>query len=157
MSAKINQNQDKLLLKCIQEWYETNKSFGQIEREQNLAAGTMLQKLNSIQGYRGTRRSIGKWLRNNHKIEVEAVIRETTPVKVATRKRPGRKPTSKKLNEQEKIEKQLMRELEEARKKIARLEAQKKKDDLRLMFYEGQIQEYKKIVRPSQSKKSNTK
>ena len=157
MSEKINQNQDKLLMKCIQEWYETNKSFGQIEREQNLVSGTMLQKLNSIQDYRGTRRSIGKWLRNNHKIGVGAVINETAPVKVATRKRRGRKPTSKKLNEQEKIEKQLLRELEEARKKIERLEAQKKKDDLRIMFYEGQIQEYKKIVKPSQSKKSNTK
>ena len=144
-------------MKCIQEWYETNKSFGQIEREQNLAAGTMLQKLNSIPDYRGTRRSIGKWLRNNHKIGVEVVIKETAPVKVAPKKRPGRKPISKKLNGQEKIEKQLLRELEEARKKIVRLEAQKKKDDLRIMFYEGQIQEYKKIVKPSQSKKSNTK
>ena len=157
MSEKINQNQDKVLLKCIKEWYETNKSFCQIEREQNLASGTMLQKLNSIQDYRGTRRSIGKWLRNNHKIGVEAVINETAPVMVAAKKRPGRKPTSKKLNEQEKIEKQLMRELEEAHKKIERLEAQKKKGDLRIMFYEGQIQEYKKIVKPSASKKSSTK
>ena len=157
MNEKINKNQDEVLLKCIQEWYETNKSFGQIEREQNLASGTMLQKLNSIQDYKGTRRSIGKWLRNNHKIDGEAVIKKTAPVMVCTKKRPGSKPTSKKLNEQEKIEKQLMCELEEARKKIERLEAQKKKDDLRIMFYEGQIQEYKKIVKPSQSKKSNTK
>ena len=157
MSEEINQNQDEVLLKCIQEWYETNKSFGQIEREQNLASGTMLQKLNSIQDYRGTRRSIGKWLRNNHKIGGEAVIKGRAPVMVATRKRPGHKPAAKKLNGQEKIEKQLMRELEEARKKIERLEAQKKKDELRIMFYEGQIQEYKKIVKPSESKKSNTK
>ena len=134
MNEKINQNQDEVLLKCIQEWYETKKSFGQIEREQNLAVGTMLQKLNSIQDYRGTRRSIGKWLRNNHKIGGEAVIKETTQVIVIPKKRRDRKPISKKLNEQEKIEKQLMRELEEARKKIERLEAQKKKDDLRIMF-----------------------
>ena len=156
MNEKINQNQDELLLKCIQEWYETNKSFGQIEREKHLAAGTMIQKLNSIQDYKGTRRSIGKWLRSNHKIGSEVVIKETPPVSVI-KKRPGRKPRPKQLNEQEKIEKQLMRELEEARRKIERLEAQKKRDDLRIMFYEGQIEEYRKIVKPSQSKKSNTK
>lgn len=156
MNEKINRNQDEFLFKCIQEWYETNKSFGQIEREQNLAAGTMLKKLNSIQDYKGTRRSIGKWLRSNHKIGGEGVIKGTTPVPIV-KNRPGRKPRPKQLKEQEKIEKQLMRELEEAHKKIERLEAQKKKDDLRIMFYEGQLQEYRKIVKPSESKKSNTK
>ena len=98
MNEKINQNQDELLLNCIQEWYETNKSFGQIEREKNLAAGTLIRKLNSIQDYKGTRRSIGKWLRSNHKIGSEAVIKGTTPVSIV-KKRQGWKPRPKQLNE----------------------------------------------------------
>lgn len=61
------------------------------------------------------------------------------------------------MTDSDKVERQLMRELEEARKKIARLEAQQKKDLLRRDFLEGQIEEYKKLVKPSQSKKLPTK
>lgn len=57
----------------------------------------------------------------------------------------------------DKIERQLLRELDEARRKIARLEAQQTKDQLRRDFLEGQLEEYRKLVKPSQSKKSNTK
>ncbi|MBD5358758.1 MAG: hypothetical protein HDR88_17510 [Bacteroides sp.] len=50
-----------------------------------------------------------------------------------------------------------MRELEETRKRITRLEAQHKKDSLHRDFLEGQLDEYRKLVKPSQSKKSPTK
>lgn len=64
---------------------------------------------------------------------------------------------NKKENEQDKIERQLRKELEDALKKVARLEAQQKKDDLKREFLEEQLIECRKLVKPSQSKKSNTK
>lgn len=57
----------------------------------------------------------------------------------------------------DKIERQLLRELDEARRKIVRLEGQQSKDQLRRDFLEGELEEYRKLVKPSQSKKSNTK
>ena len=77
------------------------------------------------------------------------------PEKPKKKKRPVTKKTS--LPKNDKVEQQLRRELDEALRKVARLEAQQKKDDIRREFLEEQLVEYRKLVKPSQSKKSNTK
>lgn len=60
-------------------------------------------------------------------------------------------------NDGDRIERQLRRELDEALRKIASLEALRKKDAVRREFLEEQLVEYRKLVKPSQSKKSSTK
>ncbi len=67
------------------------------------------------------------------------------------------KKTSLPKSDSDKIERQLRRELDEALSKVARLEALQRKDAIRREFLEEQLVEYRKLVKPSQSKKSNTK
>lgn len=62
------------------------------------------------------------------------------------------KKTSLPKSDNDKVEQQLRRELDEALRKVARLEAQQKKDDIRREFLEEQLIEYRKLVKPSQSK-----
>ena len=157
MSEKIKKSWDDTEISLIRAWYDSGKGFSQLDEENNLPSGTLYNIVNPIPDYKGTRRSIGKWLRRQN---------QPTPAKSAE---PTEAPFKKKksmtkktslhtsVTDSDKIERQLMRELEEARRKIARLEAQQSKDQLRRDFLEGQLEEYRKLVKPSQSKKSNTK
>ena len=157
MSEEIKKIWDNAEILAVKSWYDSAKGFDQIERENNFPAGTLFKIVNSIQDYKGTRCSIGKWLRNELR---QMETKQTPPVKTtSTRRKKMHKKTSLHTSEpdHEKIERQLMCELDEARKKIARLEAQQKKDSLRRDFLEGQLEEYRKLVKPSQSKKSHTK
>lgn len=157
MNEKIKKFWDNSEIMAVKSWYDSAKGFDQIDRENNFPPGTLFKLVNSIQDYKGTRCSIGKWLRNELR-QMES--RQTPPVKTSSRRRKKmHKKTSlhTAVTDQDRIERQLMRELEEARKKIARLEARQKKDSLRRDFLEGQLEEYRKLVKPSQSKKSHTK
>ncbi|MDE6578604.1 MAG: hypothetical protein K2K58_10595, partial [Muribaculaceae bacterium] len=104
----------------------------------------------AIPDYRGTRCSLGKWLR---RMDIKAASSDEPKKK----KRPMSKKSSLRKSDKDKIERQLRRELDEALKKVARLEALQKKDAIRREFLEEQLVEYRKLVTPSQSKKSNTK
>ena len=154
MCEEIKKNWDEADVLAVRAWYESQKSFDQVEKETNLPSGTLYNLVNAIQDYKGTRRSIGGWLRrmcpdmetNGHK-----------KLKTARKRTMKKNSLPKSDKEQNKIERQLQKELDEARKKIARLEAQQAKDLLRRDFLEGQLEEYRKLVKPSQSKKSNTK
>lgn len=160
MCEKIKKSWDDSEISLVKAWYESSKGFSELDKENNLPTGTLYQIVNSIPDYRGTRRSLGNWLRRRMSLpspEPERQIRQYRP------KKKKNKPMTQKLSphapvtDADKVERQLMRELEEARKKIARLEAQQAKDQLRRDFLEGQIEEYRKLVKPSQSKKSHTK
>ena len=142
MSEEIKKIWDDGELAAVRAWYD------QVEREINLPSGTLFKLVNEIPDYRGTRRSLGKWLRRMGAITA-------MPEKPKKKKRPVTKKTS--LPKNDKVEQQLRRELDEALRKVARLEAQQKKDDIRREFLEEQLVEYRKLVKPSQSKKSNTK
>ena len=148
MSEEIKKIWDDGELAAVRAWYESDKGFDQVEREINLPSGTLFKLVNEIPDYRGTRRSRGKWLRRMGAITA-------MPEKPKKKKRPVTKKTS--LPKNDKVEQQLRRELDEALRKVARLEAQQKKDDIRREFLEEQLVEYRKLVKPSQSKKSNTK
>ena len=150
MSEEIKRNWDEGEIAAVRAWYESPKGFDQIEKEIKLPSGTLFELVNAIPDYRGTRCSIGKWLR---RIGSGA----TTPYKPRKKNRPMSKKTSLHKSDNNKIELQLRRELEEALKKVARLEALQKKDAIRREFLEEQLVEYRKLVKPSQSKKSNTK
>ena len=150
MSEEIKKNWDDGEIAAVRAWYESEKGFDQVEREINLPCGTLYKLVNEIPDYRGTRRSLGKWLRR-----MDATT--ATPERPQKKKRPMSKKSSLTQSDSEKIEKQLRRELDEALKKVARLEALQKKDAIRREFLEEQLVEYRKLVKPSQSKKSNTK
>ena len=150
MSEEIKRNWDEGEIAAVRAWYESPKGFDQIEKEIKLPSGTLFELVNAIPDYRGTRCSVGKWLRH---IGSGA----TTPDKPRKKNRPMSKKTSLHKSDNNKIELQLRRELEEALKKVARLEALQKKDAIRREFLEEQLVEYRKLVKPSQSKKSNTK
>lgn len=150
MSEEIKKNWDDGEIAAVRAWYESEKGFDQVEREINLPCGTLYKIVNDIPDYRGTRRSLGKWLRRMG-------ATTATPERPKKKKRPVNKKTSLPQSDSEKIEKQLRRELDEALKKVARLEALQKKDAIRREFLEEQLVEYRKLVKPSQSKKSNTK
>ena len=150
MSEEIKRNWDEGEIAAVRAWYESPKGFDQIEKEIKLPSGTLFELVNAIPDYRGTRCSIGKWLR---RIGSGA----TAPDKPRKKNRPMSKKTSLHKSDNNKIELQLRRELEEALKKVARLEALQKKDAIRREFLEEQLVEYRKLVKPSQSKKSNTK
>ena len=75
------------------------------------------------------------------------------PEKPQNKRRPVTKKTSLPKSDNDKVEQQLRRELDEALRKVARLEAQQKKDVIRREFLEEQLIEYRKLVKPSQSKK----
>lgn len=150
MSEEIKKNWDDGEIAAVRAWYESEKGFDQVEREINLPCGTLYKLVNEIPDYRGTRRSLGKWLRR-----MDATT--ATPERPKKKKRPVKKKPSLPKSDSEKIEKQLRRELDEALRKVACLESLQKKDAIRLEFLEEQIIEYRKLVKPSQSKKSNTK
>lgn len=149
MSEEIKKNWDDGEIAAVRAWYESGKGFDQIEREINLPSGTLFKIVNTIPDYRGTRRSLGKWLRR-----VDAIADNVEKPK---KKKPTVKKPSLPKTDSEKIERQLRHELDEALKKVARLEAQQKKDDIRREFLEEQLIEYRKLVKPSQSKKSDTR
>lgn len=151
MSEEIKKNWDDGEIAAVRAWYESTKGFKQVEEEINLPTGTLHKIVNEIPDYRGTRRSLGKWLRR--------MASSPTATEPKKKTKMTKKPSlpNKKENENDKIERQLRRELEEALKKVARLEAQQKKDNLKREFLEEQLIEYRKLVKPSQSKKSNTK
>ena len=149
MSEEIKRNWDEGEIAAVRAWYDSPKGFDQIEKEINLPSGTLFKLVNAIPDYRGTRCSIGKWLR---RIGATA----TTPDKPKKKNSHMSKKTSLHKSDN-KIERQLRRELDEALKKVACLEALQKKDAIRREFLEEQLVEYRKIVKPSRSKKSNTK
>ena len=157
MSEKIQKTWNKTEISLVKAWYDSGKGFAQLDEENNLDSGTLYNIVNSIPDYKGTRRSVGKWLRRQSRIE--ATSSEQSSKTTSKKKRSMTKKTTlhTSVTDSDKIERQLMYELEEARKKIARLEAQQAKDNLRRDFLEGQLEEYRKLVKPSQSKKSNTK
>lgn len=150
MSEEIKKIWDDGEIAAVRAWYESEKGFDQVDREINLPSGTLFKLVNEIPDYRGTRRSVGKWLRR-----MDAMTAK--PEKPNKKKRPVTKKTSLPKSDNDKVEQQLRRELDEALRKVARLEAQQKKDDIRREFLEEQLIEYRKLVKPSQSKKSNTK
>lgn len=158
MSEENQKNWNKTEISLIKAWYDSGKGFSQLDNENNLPSGTLYNIVNSIPDYKGTRRSVGKWLRKQ--IPTESVPVGSPDAKTKSRKKrsmPKKASLHTSVTDSDKIERQLMRELEEARKKIARLEAQQAKDHLRRDFLEGQLEEYRKLVKPSQSKKSSTK
>lgn len=150
MSEEIKRKLDDGEIVAVTAWYESTKGFDQVEKEINLPSGTLFKLVNEIPDYRGTRRSLGKWLRRMG-------ATATTPDKPRKKKRPMPKKTSLPKSDNDKIEQQLRRELDAALKKVACLEALQKKDAIRREFLEEQLVEYRKLVKPSQSKKSNTK
>lgn len=153
MSEEIKRKWDESEVAAVRLWYESSKGFDQIDKELNQPCGTLYKIVNGIPNYRGTRCSVGKWLRS---MEATALpVRESTNKSQQKKRKMSKTSLSDKGND--KIELQFRRELDEAQKKIARLEAQRKKDDLRREFLEEQLVEYRKLVKPSQSKKSNTK
>lgn len=150
MSEKNKKNWDKSEIAAVRAWHDSAKCFSQVEKEINLPAGTLYKIVNEIPDYRGTRCSVGKWLQTMES-------GPQPPDKPKNKKNAMTDRTSLRTTSPDKIELQLRRELEEANKKIARLEAQEKKDSIRREFLEEQLNEYRKLVKPSQSKKSNTK
>lgn len=150
MSKEIKKKWDDGEMFAVRAWYESTKGFDQIEKEINLSSGTLYKLVNEIPDYRGSRCSIGKWLRRM------GAISTTMPDK-PKKKRSMSKKTSLPKSDNERIEQQLRKELDEALRKVACLEALQKKDAIRREFLEEQLVEYRKLVKPSQSKKSNTK
>ncbi|MDE5674766.1 MAG: hypothetical protein K2I44_05425 [Muribaculaceae bacterium] len=150
MSEEIKRNWDDGEIAAVRAWYESTKGFDQVEKEINLPSGTLFKLVNEIPDYRGTRHSLGKWLR---RMGATAM----TPDKSRKKKRPMPEKTSLPKSDNDKIEQQLRRELDAALKKVACLEALQKKDAIKREFLEEQLVEYRKLVKPSQSKKSNTK
>lgn len=153
MSEEIKRKWDEGEVAAVRLWYESSKGFDQIDKELNQASGTLYKIVNGIPDYRGTRCSVGKWLRSMG--ATASPTRQSTNKSQHKKRKMSKTSLSDKWND--KTELQLRRELDEAQKKIARLEAQQKKDDLRREFLEEQLVEYRKLVKPSQSKKSNTK
>ena len=150
MSEEIKRIWDEGEIAAVRTWYESTKGFDQIEKEINLPSGTLFKLVNAIPDYRGTRCSLGRWLRR-------MCAKTAAPNQTKKKKRPMSKKTSLPKSDNDKIEQQLRRELDEALKKVARLEALQKKDAIRREFLEEQLVEYRKLVKPSQSKKSNTR
>lgn len=150
MSEEIKKNWDDGEIASVRAWYESSKGFNEIEKEINLPSGTLLRLVNEIPDYRGTRCSIGKWVRR-----MSGTGR--TPDKPKKKNRPMTKKIPFPNGDNDKVERQLRRELDEALKKVADLEALRKKDAIRREFLEEQLVEYRRLVKPSQSKKSNTK
>lgn len=150
MKEENNRNWDDGETAAVRAWYESEKGFGQVERETNLPPGTLYKLVNEIPDYRGTRRSLGRWHR---RMFGECPGQAPAPEK----DKPMTKETTLPEAGCGKEERRLRKELDEALKKVTRLEARQKKEDLRREFLEEQLAEYRKLVKPSQSKKSNTK
>lgn len=63
MREEIKKNWNDGEIAAVRARYGSTKGFKQVEEEINLPAGTLYKIVNGIPDYRGTRRSIGKWLR----------------------------------------------------------------------------------------------
>lgn len=63
MSEEIKRKWDDGEIAAVRTWYESTKGFDQIEKEIKLPSGTLYKIVNEIPDYRGSRCSIGKWLR----------------------------------------------------------------------------------------------
>lgn len=150
MCEEIKRNWDEGEIAAVQAWDESTKGFEQIEKEIKLPSGTLFKLVNAIPDYRGTRCSLGKWGR---RMDMSTSIKN----KSKNNKRLMSDKTTFPENDGDRIEWQLRRELDEALRKIASLEALRKKDAVRREFPEEQLVEYRKLVKPSQSKKSSTK
>lgn len=157
---------DASQISAIQAWHGSGKSFHQIDEEYNFASGTLFSIVNAIPDYRGTRSSISKWLRRMTGAFIPGSgCRPTTraasssaPVQTTKKKKMSKKPSpSTNLTDTEQTILDLTRKLNAANRKIEKLEADKKKAELREEFQNGVIAEYKKLVKPAQSKKSTTK
>lgn len=161
MCEKISKKWDNAELNAIKDWFDSGKSFQQIDEMNNFPSGTLYTLVNAIPDYKGRRSSIKKWLGkmlpNMSKIVLQ-IPEQPKPKARKTAKRMKKKTSlHKDVTDCDKVERQLLRELDEARKKIACLEARQAKDSLMRDFLEGQLKEYRKLVKPSDSKKSNTK
>lgn len=162
MCKEIKKFWDDSQISAVKAWYDSGKSFNQIDEEYNFEAGTLFKIVNDIPDYRGTRSSISRWLRRmtGARIAGSGVPSRQEPAATPVRKK---KTMSKKtspssnLTDTEKTIYELTRKLNAANRKIEKLEADKKKAELREEFQNGVIAEYKKLVKPAQSKKSNTK
>lgn len=166
MCEEIKKTWDESQISSVKAWHDSGKSFSQIDEEYNFEAGTLFKIVNAIPDYRGTRSSIRKWLRRQTGAFIAGSGCPATAshaVTKATRQTSKKKDMTKKLSpstnltDTEKTILELTRKLNAANKKIEKLEAEKKKAELREEFKDGVIAEYKKIVKPAQSKKSTTK
>lgn len=166
MCEEIKKSWDDSQISAIKSWYDSGKSFNQIDEAYNFEAGTLFKIVNEIPDYRGTRSSISRWLRRmtgaaipgsgcsaKHQTAVPAA-----PVPAKKKKKMTKKLSpSSNLTDTEKTIYELTKKLNAANKKIEKLEADKKKAEIREEFKDGVIAEYKKLVKPAQSKKSTTR
>lgn len=166
MCEENKKSWDESQISAIKAWHESGKSFSQIDEQYNFAAGTLFNIVNAIPDYRGTRSSISKWLRRMTGAFIPGQgCRPTTSTESPTvrtqttqKKKMSRKPSSStNLTDTEQTILDLTRKLNAANRKIEKLEADRKKAELREEFRNGVIAEYKKLVKPAQSKKSTTK
>ena len=148
-------------------WCATTTNLqGKIDEEYNFAVGTLFTIVNAIPDYRGTRSSISKWLRRMTGALIpgsgcrttKAISSPATPAQTTKKKGMTKKTSpSARLTDTEQTILDLTRKLNAAIRKIEKLEADRKKAELREEFQSGVIAEYKKLVKPAQSKKSTTK
>lgn len=166
MCEENKKSWDESQISAIKAWHDSGKSFSQIDEEYNFATGTLFTIVNAIPDYRGTRSSISKWLRRMTGAFIygsgcratKATVSQAPPAHTAKNKRMTKKPSpSANLTDTEQTILDLTRKLNAANRKIEKLEADKKKAELREEFQNGVIAEYKKLVKPAQSKKSTTK
>ena len=143
---------DESQISAINAWHSSGKSFSQIDEEYNFAVGTLFTIVNAIPDYRGTRSSISKWLRRMTGALIPGSGCRTTKAISS----PATSPSAR-LTDTEQTILDLTRKLNAATRKIEKLEADRKKAELREEFQSGVIAEYKKLVKPAQSKKSTTK
>ena len=157
---------DESQISAINAWHSSGKSFSQIDEEYNFAVGTLFTIVNAIPDYRGTRSSISKWLRRMTGALIpgsgcrttKAISSPATPAQTTKKKGMTKKPSpSARLTDTEQTILDLTRKLNAATRKIEKLEADRKKAELREEFQSGVIAEYKKLVKPAQSKKTTTK
>ncbi len=166
MCEEIKKFWDESQISAIKAWHGSGKSFSQIDEEYNFEAGTLFKIVNAIPDYRGTRSSISKWLRRvtgalipgSGCRSVTNAASRSTPAQTIKKKRMTKKTSpSTNLTDTEKTILELTRKLNEANRKIEKLEADRKKAELREEFKDGVIAEYEKLVKPAQSKKSITR
>ena len=166
MCEEIKKSWDESQISAIKSWHGSGKSFSQIDGEYNFEAGTLFKIVNAIPDYRGTRSSISKWLRRMTGALIPGsgcraaadTATPATPVQTIKRKRMTKNTSpSTNLTDTEKTILGLTRKLNAANRKIEKLEADRKKAEQREEFKDGVIAEYEKLVKPAQSKKSNTR
>ena len=162
MCEENKKSWDESQISAIKAWHDSRKSFSQINEEYNFAAGTLFSIVNAIPDYRGTRSSISKWLRRMTGAfipgsgcrAITAVASSATPAQTTKKKRMTKKTSpSTNLTDTEQTILDLTRKLNAANRKIEKLEADRKKAELREEFQNGVIAEYKKLVKPAQPEK----